>query len=137
MLQYTDDTLFFCKAKVQSVFVIKAILNCFELASGLKVNFQKSSVRGVSGSYLLIQHFAAILNCDMMKTSFKYLGMLVGGSHKRSKFWEGVVDRVRNKLGKWKGKFISMAGRLCLIKSILSSLPLFYMSMYIKCWLWW
>jgi len=46
MLQYVDDTLFFCKANVQSVFVIKIILNCFELASGLKVNYHKSRVGG-------------------------------------------------------------------------------------------
>jgi len=39
MLQDADDTLFFYKEKVQSVFAIKVILNCFELASGLKVSF--------------------------------------------------------------------------------------------------
>jgi len=39
MLQYTYDMLFFCKVKVKSKFVIKTILNCFELASGSKVNF--------------------------------------------------------------------------------------------------
>jgi len=37
---------------------------------------------------------------------------------------------VKNKLGRWKGKFISMVDRLCLIKSMLSSLPLFYLSLY-------
>ena len=46
MLQYADDTLFFYKANAKSVFVIKAILNCFELASSLKVNFQKSNMGG-------------------------------------------------------------------------------------------
>jgi len=46
------------------------------------------------------------------------------------KFWEEVVERVRKRLSKWKGKFISMAGKLCLIKSVLSALPLFYLSLY-------
>ena len=55
MIQYVDDTLFFYKAKAQSVFVIKAILNCFELASGLKGNFQKSKVEGVGCRSLLVQ----------------------------------------------------------------------------------
>ena len=31
MLQYVDDTLFFYKTAMKSVFSIKAILNCFEL----------------------------------------------------------------------------------------------------------
>ena len=100
MLQYANDTLFFCKAKSQSVFVIKAILNCFELASSLKVNFQKSSVGGVDCSCRLTQQFAVILNCDMMNTLFKCLDMLVGECHKRGRLWEGVVERVRNKLGR-------------------------------------
>jgi len=130
MLQFADDTFFLCKASTHSVFVIKAILICFELASGLKVNFQKSSVGGIWCNNLLLQQFATVLNCATMKTPFKYLDMLVGGNHRRSKFWEEVVERVRGRLGRWKGKFISMAGRLCLIKSVLSALPLFYMSLY-------
>jgi len=40
------------------------------------------------------------------------------------------VGKVRRRLSKWKGKSISMAGRLCLIKSVLSSLPLFYLSLF-------
>jgi len=46
MLQYADDTLFFNKASIKSVYHIKVILNCFELASGLKVNFLKSTISG-------------------------------------------------------------------------------------------
>jgi len=122
-------TRFFCKASARSVFVIKVILNCFELASGLKVNFQKSSVGGIGCNNLLLQSFAAVLNCVTMKTPFKYLGMLVGECHRRSKFWEEVVEIVHNRLSRWKDKFISMVGRLCLIKSVLSALPLFYLSL--------
>jgi len=33
----------------------------------------------VGVNHNLIQCFAEILNCDVMKTPFKYLGMLVGG----------------------------------------------------------
>jgi len=40
------------------------------------------------------------------------------------------MERMRNKFGRWKGKFISMAGRKCLIKLVLSSLPLFHLSLY-------
>ena len=127
-LQYADDTLFFCEANPQSVFVIKAMLNCFELALGLKVNYLKRNIGGVGCSEHLLQCCATILNCKVMRTPFKYLELLIRGCHKI--FWEGVVERVRNKLERWKGKFISMAGRLCLIKLVLSSLPLFYMLLY-------
>jgi len=46
MLQFTNDILFFCEANIKSVFTIKVMLNCFELASGLKVNFSKSMIGG-------------------------------------------------------------------------------------------
>jgi len=115
------------------VFVIKAILNLFELASGLKVNYQKSKMGGVGCSPLLIQQFATILNCEMMRAPFKYLGFPVGGCHQRSKLWEEVVEKVRRRLSIWKGKFISLASRLCLIKSVLSALP--YLSLF-KMQLW-
>jgi len=77
MLQYADDTLFFCEANIKSVFNIKAILLCSELASGLKVNFLKSRIGGLGLSQSLLQHFAAILNCKVMVTPFIYLGLSV------------------------------------------------------------
>ena len=53
------------------------------------------------GSILnMLQRCATILNCDTMKMLFKYLGMLVRGCHKKKMFSEGMVDRVRNKLGR-------------------------------------
>jgi len=130
MLQYADDTLFFCKATSKSVFCLTTILNCFELASGLKVNFLKSSIGGVGVDAFTIRCFAKMLNCDVMKYLFKYLGMPVGGCHKKEAFWDGVVEKIKERLGRWKGRIISMAGRIFLIKSVLSAIPLFYMSLF-------
>jgi len=130
MLQYANDTLFFCEANIKSVFYIKVMLSCFELASGLKANFLKSRIRGVGVEQTKILCFATILNCEVMRTPFKYLGILVGGFHKRCEFWDEVVNRVKSRLGRWKGRYISMAGRICLIKFVLSSIPLFYLSLF-------
>jgi len=130
MLQYANNTLFFCEANPQSVFSIKAMLNCFKLVSGLKVSYLKSNIGGVGCSQQMLQCCVTILNCEVMRTPFKYLGLLIGGCHKRRTFWEWVVERVRSRLGRWKGKFISMTDCLCLIKLVLSSLPLFYLSIY-------
>jgi len=41
-----------------------------------------------------------------------------------------MVDKVRNKLSNLKGKLISMVGQVCLIKSVLSTLPLYYLSFF-------
>jgi len=85
MLQYADDTLFLCEASFKSVCNLKVILHCFELASGLKVNFSKSRIGGVGVDHTVIQQYAAILNCEVMKTPFKYLGFLLGGATRESR----------------------------------------------------
>ena len=121
---------FFCKASIQSVWTLKAILKCFELASSLKVNYSKSKVGGVGVNINQTTIFASILNCDIMKAPFSYLGVTVGGNHKRCAFWEGVLNKLGSKLCSWKGKSISLAGRVCLIKSVLTSLPLFYVFLF-------
>jgi len=94
MLQYADDTLFFCEANTKSIFNIKAILQCFKLSSGLRVNFVKSRIGGLGLDQVVLQQFAAILNCNTMVAPFIYLGMPVGGSHKRGDFWNGVIEKV-------------------------------------------
>jgi len=86
ILQYADDTLFFCKVDTPKCFDLKTILKCFELAYGLKVNYSKSKVGGVGVSANQIMGFATILNCGTMTTLFTYLGGAVGGNHKRRAF---------------------------------------------------
>ena len=78
----------------------------------------------------LLQRFAAILNCNVMVTPFVYLGLPVGGCHKRDACWNGVVEKVQSKLARWKGRCLSIARRICLIKSVFSSIPLFFMSLF-------
>jgi len=77
-----------------------------------------------------LQRFAAILSCDTMAPPFIYLGLPVGGSHKRDAFWNGVIEKVQARLSRWKGRSLSMAGRICLIRSVVSSIPLFFMSLF-------
>ncbi|GKE64978.1 RNA-directed DNA polymerase, eukaryota, reverse transcriptase zinc-binding domain protein, partial [Tanacetum coccineum] len=44
--------------------------------------------------------------------------------------WNEVIDRVKNRLSKWKMKTLSIGGRLTLLKSVLGSIPIFHMSIY-------
>jgi len=130
LLQFADDTLFLCEAKSQNARVLKAILRSFELASGLRVNFSKTKVGGLGLDESMLNVFSTTLNCKHMKIPFVYLGMPIGGNPRSTQFWQPMIEKVSTRLSIWKGKLISMAGRLCLIKSVLSALPLYYLSFF-------
>ena len=44
--------------------------------------------------------------------------------------WEPIVSKIRQKLSLWKGTLLSRFGRLVLIKSVLQSIPIFYLSVF-------
>nr|GEW31540.1 RNA-directed DNA polymerase, eukaryota [Tanacetum cinerariifolium] len=44
--------------------------------------------------------------------------------------WDSVIEKVRAILSKWKAKTLSIGGRFMLTKSMLSSIPLFYFSLF-------
>jgi len=90
----------------------------------------KSKIGGLGVEQIMMQHFATILNCEVMETPFLYLGLSVRGCHKRRAFWDGVIVRMKKRLSRWKGRFLSLAGRICLIESVLSTIPLFYLSLF-------
>ncbi|XP_068486393.1 uncharacterized protein [Phaseolus vulgaris] len=129
-MQFADDTLFFCEESHSNVVAIKAILRGFELASGLKINFHKSRIAGVNVNRNAMVCYAKILNCGQMGVPFKYLGLEVGGNPRKTAFWEPVLSKLRARLNAWRGRFLSLAGRICLIKSVITAVPLFYLSLY-------
>jgi len=98
--------------------------------SRLRVNFHKSEVGSVGISQLDKFLFSKSLNYRQMDLPFKYLRMVVGGNPRRVEFWNPIVDKIRSRLTSWKGRLLSMTGHLCLIKSVRSSLPLFYLSFF-------
>ncbi|XP_071700495.1 uncharacterized mitochondrial protein AtMg00310-like [Rutidosis leptorrhynchoides] len=45
--------------------------------------------------------------------------------------WKAVIDKFKSRLSDWKARSISFGGRVTLIKSVLSSLPLYYFSIFL------
>ena len=74
ILQYVDDTIFFGEASMENTKAIKSILRTFELASGLKINFAKSSFGAIGMPESWKQNAANFLNCSLLSIPFCLLG---------------------------------------------------------------
>ena len=59
-----------------------------------------------------------------------YLGLPLGASFKSKSIWAGVVEKMEKRLAGWKRMHLSKGGRVTLIKSTLSSLPTYYLSLF-------
>ncbi|GAU19784.1 hypothetical protein TSUD_182190 [Trifolium subterraneum] len=73
---------------------------------------------------------ASSLCCRVGKIPFVYLGLPIGGDPRRLSFWEPLLARLKNRLSGWKCRFLSFGGRLILLKSVLTSLPVYALSFF-------
>nr|GEW67338.1 reverse transcriptase domain, reverse transcriptase zinc-binding domain protein [Tanacetum cinerariifolium] len=48
----------------------------------------------------------------------------------RIEAWADIVNRFTKKLSSWKANLLSIGGRLTLVKSVLGSLPIYFLSMF-------
>lgn len=130
LLQFADDTLFVGEPSIQNVLVMKSMLRCFELMSGIKINFFKSKLAGVVMDGDDTIWYARILNFRIMEVLFVYLGIPVGANPRKKVTWEPLITKLKGKLSSWKQKSLSFRGKIFLIRSVLSSMPLFFLSFF-------
>ncbi|MCH79613.1 cysteine-rich receptor-like protein kinase, partial [Trifolium medium] len=129
-LQFADDTLLMGVKSWANVRALRAVLVLFEAVSGLKVNFHKSMLVGVNIAESWLAEAASMLGCVVGKVPFVYLGLAIGGDPRRLAFWNPVLTRIKAKLSGWKSRFLSYGGRLILLKSVLTYLPVYALSFF-------
>ena len=101
------------------------------MMSGLSLNYSKSCfISWNSSDHALARNSARGVGCLHSTCPFTYLGFPLGDHMNKCFAWKPVVERIQNKLASWKAKILSRAGRLTLIKSVLNSLPVYFMSMF-------
>ena len=128
-LLFADDTILFCDASRDQVLSIRLALSCFQAFTGLKVNVGKSEIVPVGEVNNLVA-LASILQCRVGSMPMKYLGMPLGTSFKTASIWNLILEKMEKKLSGWKRLYLSKGGRLTLLKSTLSSLPTYFLSLF-------
>ncbi|KAL4187366.1 hypothetical protein AMTRI_Chr09g38690 [Amborella trichopoda] len=127
-LQYADDTLVFCDAKAVQLENIARFLEICEVIMGIKVNLHKSSLVGVNCAGSLVENLARVVGRKVDSFPIFYLGLPIYDSKLSVAVWDKVIERVQVKLDLWKHKYLSLGGRLTLLRSCLANLLVYQMS---------
>ncbi|XP_050227618.1 uncharacterized protein LOC126677173 [Mercurialis annua] len=127
ILQFADDTLLFLPCDLRMIEILLRILRCFEFISGLKINYQKSSIIGINVDAVTISQASDILKCKIDELPITYLGLPLSDRAVGSKLWNPVISNFSVQLSTWRGNLLSPTGRLTLIKSVLCSISVYFL----------
>ncbi|XP_058765105.1 uncharacterized protein LOC131638559 [Vicia villosa] len=114
----------------RQVWDIKVVLKAFELVSGLGINYHKSKLIGINANNNFLDAASFVLSCKVEASKFLFLGIIIGCNPRRYSSWITLLSKMKKRLAGWKNRFLSLGGRITLLKSILSSLTIFNMSFY-------
>ncbi|XP_057747671.1 uncharacterized protein LOC130966866 [Arachis stenosperma] len=77
-LQFADDSILFCPPDEEIIKNYKRLLRCFELMSGLSINFYKSSLIPINCDEHWVQSMCSLLDYKGDTLPVKYLGISLG-----------------------------------------------------------
>ncbi|XP_015953789.1 uncharacterized protein LOC107478154 [Arachis duranensis] len=109
-LQFTDDTILFYPPEEETIKNYRRILHCFELISGLSINFDKSSLILVNSDVQWVHLMCSVLGCKEASLPVKYLEIQLGVNPRLVKTWKPIIEKVEEKLSIWKAKVLNKAG---------------------------
>ncbi|KAJ4777159.1 RNA-directed DNA polymerase (reverse transcriptase)-related family protein [Rhynchospora pubera] len=129
---YADDLIVLGNADATDVQELGRILAEFGKVSGLTINPVKSKLWlsrrcDIQARQLVHNKFRA----DEAGSEERYLGALLTNSNSAKKAGTMLLEKLSAKLTGWKSNMLTHVGRLVLIKSVLMSIPVYYMSVEI------
>ena len=127
-LLFANDTLIFCDVEPTQIANLRAILARFGEASGLSINLGKFELV-LLGVVNNLEALVGLLGCGQSSLPLKYLGLPLGAKFKDLFIWNPILEKMKWRLASWKRLYISKGGKVTLIKSMLSSLPTYYLSL--------
>uniref|UniRef100_A0A2N9EJJ5 Reverse transcriptase zinc-binding domain-containing protein n=1 Tax=Fagus sylvatica TaxID=28930 RepID=A0A2N9EJJ5_FAGSY len=87
------------------------------------------AVQGV-GEVPNMEELAGLLGCNQASLPMKYLGLPLGAKFKESTIWNPIIEKMDRRLAGWKRLYLSKGGKVTLIKSTLSNLPTYFLSLF-------
>ncbi|XP_074299353.1 uncharacterized protein LOC141630431 [Silene latifolia] len=130
-LFFADDLILFCRGDKGSIGLMLAAFDHFSIASGLEMNNEKSNFyyNGIDES--LVSKIEKQTGMKKGQLPFKYLGVNVSPKRLSVLDFECLVDKIVDRIRSLGSRKLSYAGRVVLIKSVLSSLHCYWARIFI------
>ena len=125
-LLFADDTIVFCDNDSEQILNLRCMLIWFQAVSGLRVNLAKSSILPVGQ----VNNIHLLLGCNIDSFPTSYLGLPLGAKFKEKVIWDPLFLKFKKRLSGWKSSYLFKGERLTLIKSVLSSIPTYFLSLF-------
>ena len=130
-LLFADDLLVFSDGSRMSTAAIKETMNLFKNWSGLDINETKSEI--FYGGYSDIQKSVLSDFSGFQRGEFptRYLGLPLSPKRISAATLQPLVDRITSKLHSWTVKFLSFAGKVTMIYSVIYGMVNFWSSVFV------
>jgi hypothetical protein len=79
----------------------KCILECFGIASGLMVNYRKTTATIIRGTVEDGERVQEIMGCELAKFPIKYLGLQLALRPLKRAEWQSLIDQATHCLLVW------------------------------------
>nr|XP_043639249.1 uncharacterized protein LOC122610319 [Erigeron canadensis] len=130
-LCFADDLFIFLKGDASSAKVVWEALEEFKSVSGLSPSIPKSIAYFCNVRNHVKISILSILPFEEGKLPVKYLGVPLVSTRLIYRDCKELVERIRDRVNNWENKFLSFAGRLQLVQSVLSSMHIYWSSVFI------
>jgi hypothetical protein len=128
--QFVDDTLLLGGASQTMARRFKLVLDQYEQASGGLINKLKSQIYAWNIKAGTMARIANILQFSFTTDwkYFKYLGTPISIKSLPGEAWQVILQKLKDQFEIWGATWLNPAGRVVLIKAVLSSFPIFQFS---------
>ena len=127
---FADDLMVYLHADKKNAHNLKRVLDEFTTLSGLTINPHKSAIF-FGGPVKHCNWITSHLGLPLGHLPVKHLGLPLLSKRLSTNSCSPLLEAIKTRLQSWKAKLLSFTGRIVLIKSILSSLHLYWTSVFI------
>lgn len=130
ILKYADDSLFFVEGSSATANLMGSFMNIFTDMLGLEINYYKSAFIPFSMDLSESVACSISLNTQRAQLPIRYLGLPLSSGHILLVAWSPIIDRFEKRFAGWRDKLLSRSGHLILIRSVLQSIPIHFLSTF-------